>query len=58
MRTYLTILTSVFIIISGCNNNIIQPDEEGFAGKLEIKTEKSEYFSKDFYGDFAVVWQL
>ena len=55
MRTSLTIITSLFIIISGCNKNIIQPDEEGFAGNLKIKTEKSQYFSQDFYGRFAVV---
>jgi hypothetical protein len=55
MRTYLTILTSLFIIVSGCNENIIQPDDEGFSGKLEIKTDKSEYYPEDFNGDFAFV---
>lgn len=55
MRTCLTILTSLFIIISGCNDNIIQPGEEGFAGKLEIKTEKSEYNLEDFNGNIVTV---
>lgn len=55
MKTYPTILTLLFIIISGCNKSIIQPDEEGFAGKLEIKTEKSEYYTKDFNGNSVSV---
>jgi hypothetical protein len=55
MKAYLTIFLSLFILITSCNENIIQPDEESFAGKLEIKTEKSEYHSEDFNSDFAFV---
>ena len=55
MKTCLTILTSLFIIISGCNKSIVQPDEEDFTGKLKITTDKSEYYPEDFNGDFAYV---
>lgn len=55
MKTYLTFFSSLFIFITSCNENIIQPDAEGFSAKLEIKTEKSEYYSEDFNGDLAVI---
>lgn len=54
MKTYLTIFSSLFILITSCNENIIQPDEEGFAGILEIKTEKSEYYSEVYNGNFYI----
>ena len=54
MKTYLTLLTSLFIIVPGCYENALQP-EEGFEGKLEIRTEKSDYSPEDFNGDFAFI---
>ena len=55
MKTNLTILTTLFIIIAGCNENLILPDGTEYAGKLQIKTEKSKYYRQDFNGNFASV---